>query len=63
MRTLASILMLGAGAYAYSASMDRKTRKRWKRRMNQVNFSFIEDLMPRRRTLRRMRRQMTRAFS
>jgi len=62
MRTLASLVAVGAGAYAYVASMDRKTKNRWKKRMNSMDFSMLEDLMPKKRTMKRMRRQMSKAF-
>ncbi|MCR6110293.1 hypothetical protein HXA35_08125 [Bacillus sp. A301a_S52] len=64
MRTLASLAILGAGAFAYAASMNSKTRNRWKRRMpSMMNFRFMEDIMPKKRTMRQMRRQMSKAFS
>ncbi|PYZ94166.1 hypothetical protein CR194_01105 [Salipaludibacillus keqinensis] len=63
MRTLASIVAIGAGAYAFTASMDRKTKKRWKKRISSVDLSMFEDLMPEKRTMKRMRKQMNKAFS
>ncbi|UTR14281.1 hypothetical protein MM221_17210 [Salipaludibacillus sp. LMS25] len=64
MRTLASLALIGAGAFAYAASMNRKTRNGWKKRMpSMINFRFVEDIMPRKRTMRQMRRQMSKAFS
>ncbi|WP_096188268.1 hypothetical protein [Evansella halocellulosilytica] len=58
MRVLASLVALSAGAYAYAATMDKGTRKRWKRRLQQVNFDRIEDIIPDRRTMGRMRKRM-----
>lgn len=61
MRTLASLVAVGVGAFAYMNSMDRKTKRRWRKRMA-INSFKLEDLMPRKRTMKRMRNQMSKAF-
>lgn len=61
MRTLASLAAVGAGAYAYVTRMDPKAKRRWKKRMNTMEFS-LEDLMPKKRTMKRMRKQMSKVF-
>ncbi|WP_280768585.1 hypothetical protein [Salipaludibacillus daqingensis] len=63
MRALASLVAVGVGAYAYVASMDRKTKRRWKKRMTSMDFSMIEELMPNQRMMNQVRRQISKSFS
>ncbi|PYZ98786.1 hypothetical protein CR205_09495 [Alteribacter lacisalsi] len=65
MRTL-SLMAIGAGAAYYAMTMDKKTKKRWKKRIDNVNFleEFdLDDIMPTKRQMKRYRRRVKRAIS
>ncbi|RNA68766.1 hypothetical protein EBO34_02035 [Alteribacter keqinensis] len=59
-------MAIGAGAAAYAMSMDKKTRRRWKKRMGNVNFleEFdLDDYIPSKRQMKRYQRRLKKAIS
>ncbi|UCZ54384.1 DUF3918 family protein [Bacillus shivajii] len=63
MRVLASLVALGVGAYAYATNMDNKSRKRWKKRLGTMDFSTLEEMIPNKRSMKRMQKRMTKALT
>ncbi|TMW73950.1 DUF3918 family protein [Alteribacter natronophilus] len=65
MRTF-GLLAIGAGVAYYTMTMDQKSRKRWKKRIDNANFLeefALDDIMPSKRQMKRYRRRVMRAIS
>ncbi|WP_416149241.1 hypothetical protein ACM26V_23825 [Salipaludibacillus sp. HK11] len=61
MRTLASLIAVGAGGVAYASSMDQKSKKRWRKKLSSINSFIMKDLIPKDQ-MKRMRRQLSKAL-
>ncbi len=59
-------MAIGAGAAYYAMSMDKKTRKKWKKRMSNANFLeefALDDYIPNKRQMKRYQRKFKKAIS
>lgn len=64
MRTaITSLIVAGVSAAAVSMMSDKRTRNRVMNMMEPITRTELSDIMPKRSTLRQMRKRITRTFS
>ncbi|WP_157812145.1 DUF3918 family protein [Alteribacter populi] len=61
-----SLVAIGAGAAAYAMTRDRRSRRRWKKRLDNANFLeefALDDVIPNMREINRYRKRMMRTIT
>ncbi|WP_096201397.1 hypothetical protein [Bacillus sp. FJAT-45350] len=61
-RAMRSLFVASLGAAAYSMR-DRRTRKRFMKMIQPITNGNVEELMPKRSTVRKMRKRLTKTFA
>ncbi|MDG5786472.1 hypothetical protein QA612_03145 [Evansella sp. AB-P1] len=63
MKKVVSFAAIGLGAYAYASSMDKKTKKQWKKKMDQFTFTNISNYLPNQHSMKQMGKRFSKAIS